>query len=907
MKHLYKHIRNLIGICLLATQWPLTAQIPTTNNFFQLQNVASSLVLSSNASGYIIPWTVIPNRPDFEWGFIKIPNSPRYYIINRTSGAFLDVNSNNEVVQNNFINGRTQQFWDITPLDNGIYTISNFTGKYLAMQTSTGSLAANGYALYMADNATGNAQRWQMINPDQNTFTIRVPEGTSTITVPYKNFNGISNTTYTIFGDSILVNQALTGKVSGNVTQTASSISFNVRPLTKGSTSNFLITLSSTNAASSGCIYQVRFNVVAVPNLVVWNPQSTDSNWNNDNNWLMADNNGNPTTTPTVAPLPTTTVVIPGNATNYPVLASIHTYTMQQRHTYTNDYGFTPQPICRAIKFRSGAEIGYPNYLVYNNAEIQMNFGYYPSGGNRVNASPNYSHMLDRNRWYLLSAPLKKVASGDYSFGGKPFTYMQYYDEINPETRTYQMGTWSMPFNSYAEELALGQGFALHINSHFNDPSFNIPPQLSQIPYNQTNMNYVSGVLTLPYYLSDDMNEKNAHSRHTYFNGASSFKYYDKSNPDNPGNKPADIFFRNTAEGSRFIAEDGANQFKTSFVLPYNASRQVLIGNPYMSHIDFSAFYADNQSGIFNYFRIWNGTTFYTCQLMPDGVTVATGTMNIDKYIPPMQSFLVQTKSNGASPTVNLNFNVNNISAVKPSAVMPLSKPLTNENPGQTGQLYISAQNDDNISETVIVCRAGATNLYNPDEDVFKLFTQYEEVPEIFTLTDGYAIEINHVNPEIQVIPLGILCNNYMNTTVLSFRGTDSFDGRPVYLNDKVKNKKIQLFENAEYPFTDTQKDISKRFELLFELSPNNLDNETENESIRIYVNQDRLHVSVPQDNQLVQIFIYNTQGQCINQFSNLNTNTFEKQLSLPSGNYLIKATTQKSAPKTEKITIAAY
>ena len=147
-------------------------------------------------------------------------------------------------------------------------------------------------------------------------------------------------------------------------------------------------------------------------------------------NWNDADGN-----TVKAVPAACTVVHIPGSVNQYfPELDPL--YTLQ------DEYG---QPECDKIYYHYGSETGSPYLLKYNKAFVQYNWGYYENGTLKVNEDTRHPGAdilaLERERWYMLAAPLKNMASGDFGLAGYPRTWQMLFNTTNPQTGSY---SWSL-------------------------------------------------------------------------------------------------------------------------------------------------------------------------------------------------------------------------------------------------------------------------------------------------------------------------------------------------------------------------------------------------------------------------------------------------------------------------------
>ena len=136
---------------------------------------------------------------------------------------------------------------------------------------------------------------------------------------------------------------------------------------------------------ADGAIY---FNLVVVPDQVVWSPKTSSFNgWGLDENWKACDINGTVLDgVPGYTPIAGSDVIIPtlDNVLLYP-------YITDHNH-YPNVVHHHPST-CNNIYFAPGAKIHNQHLLQYEKAFVDMTI---PEGN-----------------WYMMSAPLQKMYSGD--------------------------------------------------------------------------------------------------------------------------------------------------------------------------------------------------------------------------------------------------------------------------------------------------------------------------------------------------------------------------------------------------------------------------------------------------------------------------------------------------------------
>ena len=652
------------------------------------------------------------------------------------------------------------------------------------------------------------------------------------------------------------------------------------------SDTTFYVSVSGTNFCEGN--YRRTVNVKVQSGSVLWTAGANSNDWHNPNNW-----------TPNVVPLICNTVYIPGNLDNYPELTS--------------------SAECGDIYFIYGAELGRPDLLTYNRAFVQYNFGLKKSIFTPDNApslvlnssntdkrllfSANVSAPnMEREKWYMLSAPLKGVVTGDLGFGGFPLTFLMKFGPVNKENILYQVGNWTTPYNSMIEPVSPDiannniNGFAFYMYGYLSGGSaernlgcdesgiYGQFPVLDEGSYfnNRNGQSYgienTNGVLELPFFA--DSTNLYAHRTQVYndvFKTSTFFNIYDGKNDITNFNKitgNTEFITREDNNGNyRFAPEtynSTSNKWEfnnslTHYTAGLGDTDEFLVGNPYMSSIDIVEFfkYYPNNTTLYNSFRIWNAINndYFTYS-----VNTATGTVTqtnpsnpqIDmRYIAPFQGFLLKNKTTGTA-----QFDVDKISTVRPTGTAFNLR--SNKEAKEENLLRIKAENDFSTSYTVIGYREEASNGYNPDEDVNKLFSPYNNVPSIYSLADENPVDINYINNNSDIIvPLGIKTDR-TGEIRLTFTGMDNyFKASKVELFDSFENIIIDLTELSSYTysFNNTEKGIQNgRFSIKFTSSVTSLPDIDNNDDLKVYGSSKGIYVISQEPVQKMEV--YDLQGR---------------------------------------------
>ena len=408
----------------------------------------------------------------------------------------------------------------------------------------------------------------------------------------------------------------------------------------------------------------VSFILSVAPPELWWRKEASSADWNSLDNW--ADSEGEPIK---AIPARCTDVHLPGLVDDYyPNLDPTKTDTLL--------WGV---PECNDIYFHFGSALGEPQRLThYSRAFIDYNFGIVQSDGSiQAYEDPKhpgaYGRPLERNRWYMISTPLKNVYAGDFSLGGYPLTYQRYL-KVKRSTSTLSEASFEIPISKQGSLIA-DYNYALALKVEGYNSS-----KVGAIDHK--NLNGLDGIIRLPYY--ENKERAPYYPRHKYI---TTYYYYENDYNHNGSEKKVDSipastsFFgyfntkdlkpvskvdsvpRFLARDYRFLFEDDeTGRIGTTFVVTdrQGGKKEVegyslkcnwmpkrgiytLVGNPFMCPIDYSKLLEANgkktlMGGIYIYA---DGAWRYINGRKPrDGVKDPT--VNV---IPPLQAFVVNIRS----------------------------------------------------------------------------------------------------------------------------------------------------------------------------------------------------------------------------------------------------------------------
>jgi len=600
-------------------------------------------------------------------------------------------------------------------------------------------------------------------------------------------------------------------------------------------------TMRATNSSNTYVLQNL--SLAVYPSVAKWTPTDASATvWKNNTNW---------TDTTVVAathlyPIWCTDVVIPSNAVSYPTLVS--------------------GDECRDIYFKDGSSVGRIQSLKYRHAYVEFR--------------PN------RNQWSMIASPLRYTYSGDYhadyswTNAVSPKIFMRYFDieyktsgKTNPDgARGTSVGNFSRAFANLTDPLTPGTPFVLWVNGSPEYADTNFPaPSAFQFPRRNSSGNDV---------------------QYSYHNTAGSWvgtPFYMPNRGTDITSEPAWTATSTPVHTSRYrfnyesISTNGG-----SFSIPTSGGTTIMVGNPFMSHLNFNQFVSDNSASIQNYYRVWDGNQFYTFigSGSPtwrdlEGLTTNVTENSISGNIPPMQGFFVETKVTGA---FNLTF-------TPASSVADATSKLRNSNEKEN-VMQLKLKMDEKENSTIIACNDMASSSYNSNEDIFKLFSFNDNYPEIYTVADENAIEVNLLGTDLyqQTIPVGIK-TTLTGQGELSVNNLNSFTAyRDIQLIDKTLNKQYDLRKVNTVSFTKTGKDnLEGRFYILF--TNNNAlgieNSEAGNDNTVINVGEGI--VSVKSDKLINSLHLYDALGKLCYVNKSIEKHDVSFNTNLPKGFYLLK------------------
>jgi len=372
------------------------------------------------------------------------------------------------------------------------------------------------------------------------------------------------------------------------------------------------------------------------------------------------------------------------------------------------------------------------------------------------------------------------------------------------------------------------------------------------------------------------------------------YLYYDQGTNTPTGHQTGTLDRTNS---HRFIYEPDLNASTGDITLPVTASTgdEIIVGNPFMSHMDFVKFFTANSGKIQSEYKViqgfWPALTggFPVFQTYQRNETsgVVTDVNGLGSLIAPMQSIIVTAKMPFTSLTVNGNMTVTSPgNKLKASKDVPEAVTITANMGGQTNTASLLYSPD-------------ASDSFVPGEDSYKLYTEKMDdylntIPLVVytSSSDGYPLEVNTFGDTDNSIKLGIR-TSLTGEIKLDFSGIENISGMDVFLRDQETNTVTNLKQMPVYTFTKetTDTELKDRFLLVFS-SATGLDNMQQGNAIVIYADGNHLQV-VSNDDLLKSVQVFDLQGRLLQGTSPMSrtySTTIDHQ-----GIYVIKAQSETS------------
>lgn len=569
----------------------------------------------------------------------------------------------------------------------------------------------------------------------------------------------------------------------------------------------YTVTVSTIKCDGIDTEITIPTDISVSPRELWWREDAEDQNWNNLNNWSQAD--GKPIK---AVPAPCTVVHIPAKvAKGYPDLSA--------QSTIRDIFG---DPVCSDIYFHYGSQLGTPQQLTYERAFVDYNFGKMSNGG-AVEAYQQSGHqtadskLLDRDRWYMVATPLNNMVSGDFSLAGYPKTYQRYLVASQSPNSITDV-TFTRPFDTMVQTFAPPKYYhalALKVagwetgRKGYDDHKY---------------LNQIEGIIRIPFFA--DASRKAAYPLHSYDEaaGVSTFRYYNEETLaplayTEQANRGKGIYpyrfvyerYNATKPTSSQIAtinDGGATlQGYALSVSGVAAGSYFMVGNPFMTPIDFDKLLEFNKDVIYPYYYVFENNQWRVYSVETPSVSTR------GKAIAPLQAVLLRSKSGSPS---ELRFPTSGAKSVL-LASWSLDEDLVSvqdaATPYKSTTLPIHLQmghgGDAPLASAYVMWDAEGDNIPALGNN------EYSESPLVYVVdTDcGEGEMVLYPKRETGRLDVGVRAS-YASEMVLDFSDMDKSLYEYMTLTDRKSGREQDLLRNPEYRFVHELGVADPRFTL---------------------------------------------------------------------------------------------
>lgn len=665
----------------------------------------------------------------------------------------------------------------------------------------------------------------------------------------------------------------------------------------------------------------IKFKIV--PEYLTWNStpdNKFNANWNNDLNWMRSKEAEIYKTTDytdygqqAYTPMKFSKVTI-ANQTGrvYPSLGNIVYREGNNIATkLTNDKGEEPTPyiaydmmvkwnyntadhsdtgdgvfscetfhgnLCSEIYFKPQAELLNQTYLVYKKAYAELE--------------------VAKNRWHILSSPLKATYAGDFyapkSNGRQEteaFKPISFDNTLNNRTvaSVYQRN-WDGDGKEVVDDITHYEANDYHDGTlridTISDGSMDVASLYWSHIYNKVDENYANGKGFALKSGDDYTTALAAASLFRLPKDDSEYYYYNADGTVNSGMKTSVdktdnyqlIVEPSTAEG----ALGAISQPLTANT--HTNNRYYIVGNPYTASLSMYRFLNGNPS--FER-KVW---TLVDGVLKAHSVPEGTYNRSQDYIIEPMQGFFVKVKEGEIVSKANFTLMMTTDRWISGGTAVQ-----------EPAAVYINVVDDDNLCSTAkVVVSDDADDEFVDDEDVELLNnSDIEDVPQVYTVAGNQAAALNKLS-NINFLPLGIIAKE--DGKVMSNGAAVNVEiSANRYVTDKlfVFDAKMGTFTPADAPISIMANEHGRYY---ITTSTYNLKQHNDEANIKCFSpNSGTITVSSP-NIAIANVRIYNAEGLLVTSALGINQASWTKNIGC--GLFIVKAETKDGQSKTFKLSV---
>ena len=639
------------------------------------------------------------------------------------------------------------------------------------------------------------------------------------------------------------------------------------------------------SGGSGDCeVKEIPFRMIVIPEQLYWSSASkANDSWHNDKDWEY-NNSGRKSS---FAPLRPTDTRMEKGATVYPTLndetvRTVNDYGVlipgiKETGFIEFDYNFKPNSTDK-IHFEMSSELGNQFYLDYGKASVDLE--------------------LNTARWYGLSAPLRNMYSGDYMFErANPLVQMRHFNTVNPQTQA-SFVDWTTPFHTINVELTGGLPYSVMVAKiKYKDSAFDADPTVGVADYANpssmdqiTEVNYSFPGTKMDYDFYDEVTKK----------------LLDPSYQQIPagGRNWGHRFVYEVTEGTESVVKENANgNLLTISTGRDDEAKTIVVGNPFMSHLDFEAFYEANQAIIKPEYKIVSGikgNVFATYSAVDNGGVLLweASTDGLTKTsIPPMQSFIVETREGYDGNLSQLVFN-------KEMSTVNTASKLRADRMADMSKLKISISNGTETTNALLLLYNEANDNYSINEDSRAMLLKEDQpsTPRVFTVVNNMSLDINRMSEFPTTLPIGLLVRKGALTLGISDANSLYLGSGNLYLVDTETGLQTLIdSDKFEYKFnSDSSGELLNRFYLLRKST--GFDTADQSSSVVAYVQQNELNVVSLDGSPIQSVSVVKSDGQTFYQQNQVGTSHLKVPVSLVPNTVLIVRTTTDQATTTVKV-----
>ena len=523
-----------------------------------------------------------------------------------------------------------------------------------------------------------------------------------------------------------------------------------------------------------GTIY---FYLTILPNTVVWTPATGSYNgWGLDENWRGWDDKNTNGVYDAGELMEVGFVPVAGSDVIIPTLSDVTLYPYIHDHNhYPMDVNAHPS-ICNNIYFAPGAIIHNQHLLQYNRAFVDMT--------------------IPKGNWYMMSAPLQKMYSGDMYVPHKGTCEGGSSLEIDAPFATgafqgTRSGTaayafWASYYNQSVKTWYEDGGYIESTSSSFQQSNgLNQPLEVGSgfALWGEGADVAAEGNIVIRLPKQED----------TYL--TSSGNQVSVPRTDAKGN--------NVSHKLAFTASQDAKENITPMAITLTnkeASEHFIFGNPTMAFINMHDFLHDNKEVLNHTFYRLEGATW----------TAETEyTMTDNRYLAPMTSVMLETKEKKKKTELNVQLSPLHLT------LTDLDDPFSEENPeikpvnlrakvaeeAASENMSIYAYTNDAYARTVLATTPMANDYYLIGEDALFVSSGIESDSYVLTPLNMYTVAeqvpmMADVRQGISRIPLSMLVHNDYRTDYvqLAFYLSSNWT-RECYFYDSQTGQKIRIMD----------------------------------------------------------------------------------------------------------------